>query len=223
MSVLSKSAPGMLGGTGPTPRNSRPRIGLRTSRRRDRLGRLSGACGTISIRSHRGSGGESGNATILKERRMPGIDHIHYQAIELKLKKWWEENEPKELHPFVDTAWTQRICNSIRGRAIRENWLLEEYQTRLMNVREIANELFEALHTRAYVEDATTKPKSFWFHQNFEPVRAGDSTRGFEIDKEQLGTVAAKYLRQPELQNNALDWYLLDALVFASSTPWLTT
>lgn len=144
------------------------------------------------------------------------MDTHDFRELERELQQHWKDDEGEDVHPFVEQAWSP-IRESLTTKALAEGVELKAFESRLYRARLLAKNLFEALHQGLIYRQYSRgiKPSSYWHHQQFEPLRANDEKRGICIDKSELSATAARYLSQAELQTNAFDWYLLDALVFA--------
>lgn len=136
--------------------------------------------------------------------------------LECELQQQWKEHEGEDIYPFIEQAWNS-IRESLTTKSLAEGIELKAFESRLCRARLLAKELFEALHQGIICPQYSKgiKISSYWQHQQFDRIQAGDEKRGFCIDKSKLSATAARYLSQAELQTNAFDWYLLDALVFA--------
>jgi hypothetical protein len=119
---------------------------------------------------------------------------------------WTEEFDPT-IKPYVSEEWREYL-RSFRGR--------EPTEAQLWWGRHIIRDLFYALHSRALssLTNKEEQPRGYWYHQQFDPFRTNDATRGFDIERGTLLEVASGYLSNPEGRTNRLDWIFLDAIVF---------
>ena len=140
------------------------------------------------------------------------IDFQTFLKAEERIEHNWEEAESGMQSALISQVWDS-VVPHLRQRANEEGISAEEYHRRVYLTRRILRELCFALHSGGLY--AETKPKRFWSHQVVDPIRANDKSRGIEIDTAELCGVAAQYVSQPELRNDATDWLFMDSLVFA--------
>ena len=114
---------------------------------------------------------------------------------------------------FVRGVFHQYVQWTLREKARKENISAGEYRDRLLMAQDVTHKFHRAVHSFGAYD--WPKHTHFWHHQRVDVVRAGDESRGFTIDRNELREVAANYLSHPEIQNDPTDWYLMDALVFA--------
>ena len=134
-----------------------------------------------------------------------------------KVEEVADENFKAELDEkhdtFVRGVFHQYVQWTLREKARKENISAGEYRDRLLMAQDVTHKFHRAVHSFGAYD--WPKHTHFWHHQRVDVVRAGDESRGFTIDRNELREVAANYLSHPEIQNDPTDWYLMDALVFA--------
>lgn len=122
---------------------------------------------------------------------------------------------PADQRDTIEAEIRRRIIPALRRRALASTATETAYRDMLSSMRRIAEGLFESLHSNNWDSEPNKKPRAFWHHQQFDPFRTNDETRGFAIEKEGLLWSAAEYLRNPEVQTNRFDWIFLDSIVLA--------
>lgn len=127
--------------------------------------------------------------------------------------------------PHVRYVWVNLVIPKLRARAIAENLAPFDYGMRLQKSQSVILNLYES--TRGFEGIEQTQARKdllgcFWKHQSINLLKSGESSRGFSIYREQLLDVAADYVNNPDIQNPATDWYLMDLLVFAELDAFTT-
>jgi hypothetical protein len=119
----------------------------------------------------------------------------------------WTAGLDQAVRPYISAEWEQYL-RSVRNRVPSGD--------QIWRVRQIVRDLFDALHCTALSSFAKEeeRPRFYWHHQAFDLFRTEDATRGFDIDRGALLSVASNYLSKPEIRTDRLDWILLDAIVF---------
>lgn len=137
-------------------------------------------------------------------------------SIERDCGAFFAADAPGAGGPLIAEEW-QRLLPLLRERALSKSTSVRGYRELMWSTWGIVSELFDALHQNTWHKnsDSSKKPRGYWYHQQFDPFRAGDETRGFDISKIDLSQIVAKYLQCPEAQTNRLDWIFLDSIVLS--------
>lgn len=143
------------------------------------------------------------------------MDMVNFREVECELQQRWKDQEGEELHAYIEKGWSP-IRESLIAKSAAEAIELEAFESRLERARDLAVNLFCALHQGfvSFYQNERIVPSGYWHHQQIEPLKVNRANRPISINKDELSATAARYLGQPDLQTNAFDWYLLDALVF---------
>lgn len=120
-----------------------------------------------------------------------------------------------EEHPYIKSAFQSHVMPQLREVADSDLLPADEYRQRLLEAFQVFVDLHESLHTYGGYDKNKPDRYKVWSHQPISMVRAGDNSRGFDIDRPSLLEVATRYVKQEKIQCNSLDWYFMDALVFA--------
>lgn len=110
-------------------------------------------------------------------------------------------------------VWNYHVKQFLTENARREEISSEQYRGRLFVARKVMRELHEALHS--YPSPDKKQQPEFWSHQEINFVSPWGESRKYKIDRRALSYVTAEYICHPEIQNDATDWYFMDALVFS--------
>jgi len=128
------------------------------------------------------------------------------------LEKYWSDQVSEIALPFVSHEFNHFTGPALKATARRNGYTADRYKSMWIRAWDVTHQLFDALHSG--LADEKTKPQYFWRHQSFNVLRTDDRTRGFDILKDSLLSVAALYLGHPDIRTNRFDWLLLDAIVF---------
>jgi hypothetical protein len=128
------------------------------------------------------------------------------------LEAYWASQVSETALPFVSREFNDSILPSLKVIAERDAYTADQYKSMWMWAWSITHRLFDALHP--YALNEKEKARYFWCHQHFDVFHLQDRSRGIEITKDSLLSVAATYLGHPEIRTNRFDWLLLDAIVF---------
>ena len=145
----------------------------------------------------------------------PALTDENCDKLDEFLKRHYSENLNEVARPVILAELDCNIFPSLRANALRNGSTLEQYRQMLNRAGGVVEELFDGLHANKYQPKDDEKPRGFWYHQDFDPLRTQDLTRGIDIDKDHLLQAAAVYLGCPEICLNRLDWIFLDAIIFA--------
>jgi hypothetical protein len=136
------------------------------------------------------------------------LDAGHTEETESLEEAHWAAELPPRIKPIV-AAERQRFLAGIRHQPIAERQLL------MFSGGELIKDLFSALHSSAWMSERDGKlPQCFWRHERVDLFHGERKDRRFDIDREELLRLAARYLSTPEIRTNRLDWVFLDAVVF---------
>lgn len=127
-------------------------------------------------------------------------------------EKYWSDEISEAALPFVSQEFNHFTGPALKARARRDGYTADQHKSMWIRAWDVTHQLFDALHSG--LTDEKTKPQYFWRHQSFNVLRTDDRTRGFDILKDSLLSVAALYLGHPEIRTNRFDWLFLDAIVF---------
>lgn len=143
------------------------------------------------------------------------VDHSAFIEIERDCGERFKELLDTQQHPFVQDYFERWIQPALRARAFANRADHTEYCEWLTNAQAIMCELHEALHQYGAYDVAKPRATYVWRHKTPDPLRADDKSRGFAIDRSSLVALAARYVSQPNVQTDAMDWLFMDSLVFA--------
>jgi hypothetical protein len=132
--------------------------------------------------------------------------------IDEALEAYWGRDVSETALSFVSREFNDSILPSLKATAKREKYTADQYKSMWMWAWSVTHRLFDAMHS--YATDEKEKPRYFWHHQRFDVFHTHDRTRGIDITKDELLSVAATYLGHPEIRTNKMDWLFLDTIVF---------
>lgn len=105
----------------------------------------------------------------------------------------------------------------VRERSLSKSLDPSLYEDRLYKLLDFASDLRSALnHYSAQAPDEKKNEQRVWYHRGDHQVSGfGKKDDEPEIYRERLLEAAAKYLANPWLQHDQIDWILIDSLIFA--------
>jgi hypothetical protein len=127
-------------------------------------------------------------------------------------EKYWSDVVGETALPFVSHEFNHFTGPTLKARARSSGYTADQHKSMWISAWDVTHRLFDALHSG--LTDEKTKPQYFWRHQGFNVLRTDDRTRGFDILKDSLLSVAALYLGHLDMRTNRFDWLFLDAIVF---------
>jgi hypothetical protein len=133
---------------------------------------------------------------------------------EAPLRDHWRKDVGTAAVPFLKREWEDHLFPTLAAKAQAAGYSAEQYEKICRRTWSVAVDLLSALHADLYRPKSQENASFYWRHTKFDLYRINDRSRGFDIDRQELSRTAARYLSEPDLQSNRLDWVLLDAFVF---------
>jgi hypothetical protein len=139
---------------------------------------------------------------IIKERHRDALDENPFSYLEL----------------FCGAA-----CFSVQHRATEQGWETDRYSHAAFRIWQLGADLLYALHSD--ISHLTPrKLHSFWHHHPIPSyLDVNNPKKDCDILKSELLSVAAEYLKDPDLQNPQFDYVLLDAIVYQDLHAFIST
>ena len=157
-------------------------------------------------------------------------------SIAQRKKEFLKEKLLPEERSFFYSQYNRilkQIADKVSSFSIKTNENEDDFENRLYDAVEIVDDLRHAIsgqnqpEVEEEVEDKDLEEKQIkkqdhdvWFHGNIQGAfyQGFESEHSKKVDKDWLTEQAIKYLHRPWMENELLEWILVDSLMFGEVT-----